>query len=108
MATAELGPAAAVCHGLVKVYRSATGETHALRGIDLELLPGVVTVVAGPSGSGKSSLLHLLAARDRPSAGRLEVLGADLAGAPPGSCASCGEAGSASSPSGPRERCSRT
>ena len=82
MATAETrAPAAAVCHGLVKVYRSATGETHALRGIDLELLRGVVTVVAGPSGSGKSSLLHLLAARDRPSAGRLEVLGSDLADA---------------------------
>ena len=73
--------AAVVCHGLVKVYRSATGETHALRGIDLSLLRGVVTVVAGPSGSGKSSLLHLLAARDRPSAGRLDVLGSDLADA---------------------------
>ena len=82
MATAEPVPPSVVCHGLVKVYRSATGETHALRGIDLALLPGVVTVVAGPSGSGKSSLLHLLAARDRPSAGHLEVLGADLAGAP--------------------------
>jgi ABC-type lipoprotein export system ATPase subunit len=76
------GEAAAVCHGLVKVYRSATGETHALRGIDLALLRGVVTVVAGPSGSGKSSLLHLLAARDRPSAGQLDVLGSDLADAP--------------------------
>lgn len=83
MATAEPRPpaVAAVCHGLVKVYRSATGETHALRGIDLQLLPGVVTVVAGPSGSGKSSLLHLLAARDRPSAGQLEVLGSDLTSA---------------------------
>jgi putative ABC transport system ATP-binding protein len=39
-------------------------------------------VVAGPSGSGKSSLLHLLAARDRPSAGQLDVLGSDLADAP--------------------------
>ena len=83
MATAEIagvGAAAAVtCSGLVKVYRSATGETHALRGLDLLLHPGVLTVVAGPSGSGKSSLLHLLAARDRPSAGDLDVLGTDLA-----------------------------
>jgi len=85
VATAEVQepPEAVVCHGLVKVYRSATGETHALRGIDLSLLRGVVTVVAGPSGSGKSSLLHLLAARDRPSAGRLDVLGSDLADASP-------------------------
>jgi putative ABC transport system ATP-binding protein len=76
------GRPAVTCHGLVKVYRSATGETHALRGLDLLLHPGVLTVVAGPSGSGKSSLLHLVAARDRPSAGDLDVLGTDLATAP--------------------------
>ena len=66
------------CEDLVKVFRSATGETHALRGIGLDLRPGVLTVVAGPSGSGKSSLLTMLGARDRPSAGRLRVLGADV------------------------------
>src|SRR5215213_8350626 len=71
------------CHGLVKLYRSATGETYALRGLDLVLRRGVLTVVAGPSGSGKSSLLHLVAARDRPSAGELDVLGTDLATAAP-------------------------
>jgi ABC-type lipoprotein export system ATPase subunit len=69
------------CEDLVKVFRSATGETHALRGIGLELEPGALTVVAGPSGSGKSSLLTLLGARDRPSAGRLTVLGSDVGGA---------------------------
>ena len=71
--------AAVSCAGLVKLYRSATGETYALRGLDLTLHPGVLTVVAGPSGSGKSSLLHLVAARDRPSAGELDVLGTDVA-----------------------------
>lgn len=69
-----------VCEGLVKVYRSGTGETHALRGVDITFRAGTVTAVAGPSGSGKSSLLRLLAARDRPSAGRLELLGQDVAG----------------------------
>ncbi|WP_343907623.1 ABC transporter ATP-binding protein [Nocardioides aquiterrae] len=69
------------CEDLVKVFRSATGETHALRGLGLELEPGALTVVAGPSGSGKSSLLTLLGARDRPSAGRLTVLGSDVGGA---------------------------
>lgn len=66
------------CEDLVKVFRSATGETHALRGIGLALEPGHLTVVAGPSGSGKSSLLTLLGVRDRPSAGRLTVLGSDV------------------------------
>ena len=78
----EMTAAAAVtCEDLVKVFRSATGETHALRGIGLEVLPGVLTVVAGPSGSGKSSLLTLLGARDRPSAGQLTVLGSDIGAA---------------------------
>lgn len=82
MATDELvGEAVVTCEDLVKVFRSATGETHALRGIGLEVLPGVLTVVAGPSGSGKSSLLTLLGARDRPSAGQLTVLGSDVAAA---------------------------
>lgn len=70
--------AVVTCEDLVKVFRSATGETHALRGIGLDVLPGVLTVVAGPSGSGKSSLLTLLGARDRPSAGQLTVLGSDV------------------------------
>lgn len=71
---------AAHCEDLVKVFWSATGETHALRGIGLEVRPGSLTVIAGPSGSGKSSLLTLLAARDRPSAGTLSVLGCEVAG----------------------------
>jgi putative ABC transport system ATP-binding protein len=69
------------CEDLVKVFRSATGETHALRGIGLEVHPGALTVVAGPSGSGKSSLLTMLGARDRPSAGTLTVLGRDVGAA---------------------------
>ena len=73
--------AVVTCEDLVKVFRSATGETHALRGIGLEVLPGALTVVAGPSGSGKSSLLTLLGARDRPSAGQLTILGSDIGAA---------------------------
>lgn len=76
MSTPEL---AVECEDLVQVFTSATGETHALRGIGLEVSKGDVTVVTGPSGSGKSSLLTLLGARDRPSAGRLLLLGHDVA-----------------------------
>ena len=45
---------------LVKIYRSDSVETPALRGVDLEIRRGEFTAVAGPSGSGKSTLLHLL------------------------------------------------
>jgi putative ABC transport system ATP-binding protein len=69
---------AASCSGLVKTYSTATGRVHALKGIDAEFSAGAVTAVMGPSGSGKSSLLRLLAALDLPSAGRVLVGGRDL------------------------------
>lgn len=68
------GPVAA-CEGLVRIYPTATGETHALRGVDAEFEPHAVTALTGPSGSGKSTLLSLLALRDRPSGGEVSVLG---------------------------------
>lgn len=53
---------------------------HALRGVDAVLPAGIVTAIAGPSGSGKSSLLRVLAALDRPTAGQVTVAGVALAG----------------------------
>jgi putative ABC transport system ATP-binding protein len=64
---------AARCHGIEKIYRRATGETHALRGVDAEFPAGHLTAVMGPSGSGKSSLLRILSALDRPTRGTVEV-----------------------------------
>ncbi len=65
----------AACTRLVKIYSSATGETHALRGVEAGFREGRVTAVVGPSGSGKSSLLSLLALRERPSGGEVWLLG---------------------------------
>ena len=66
---------AATVSGLVKIYPTATGETHALRGVDAEFHEHTVTALTGPSGSGKSTLLALLALRDRPSGGDVTILG---------------------------------
>jgi putative ABC transport system ATP-binding protein len=66
------GPAAR-CARLVRIYRSATGETHALRGIDAGFPRHAITAVTGPSGSGKSSLLSVLALRERQSGGELWI-----------------------------------
>jgi putative ABC transport system ATP-binding protein len=64
---------AAECQDLVKVYRTAASSVHALRGVTARFPRGVMTAVAGPSGSGKSSLMRLLAGLDRPDSGRLFV-----------------------------------
>lgn len=61
--------------GVVRIYPSSTGPVHALRDVDVAFYPGRLNVVAGPSGSGKSSLLRILGAVDRPSAGTVEVAG---------------------------------
>lgn len=68
------GPAVA-CVDLVKTYRGATGEVRALRGVSFEFPGRQLIAVAGPSGSGKSSLLRLLAGLDRPTSGSVTVAG---------------------------------
>jgi len=50
------------------------GQT-ALRGIDLDVLPGELTVLAGPNGAGKSTLLEVLAGTRPPTAGTRVVTG---------------------------------
>ena len=80
MTTASARGPALRCSGLVRIYRSATGETHALRGVDAEFAPGQLVGVLGPSGCGKSSLLAVLALREKADGGDLQVLGTSTAG----------------------------
>jgi len=70
---------AAVCRDVHKVYVVADEEVEALREVDKEFPPGRVTTVVGPSGSGKSSLLRILACVDRPTAGSVRVGGQEVA-----------------------------
>ena len=66
-------------HDVSKVYGGGATQVTAVDGVDLEVRNGEFLVVAGPSGSGKTTLLQLLGALDRPSSGRVEFEGTDLA-----------------------------
>jgi putative ABC transport system ATP-binding protein len=63
----------AACNDVTKVYRVAGADVVALDGVDKEFPAGKVTTVVGPSGSGKSSLLRILALVDRPSTGSVRI-----------------------------------
>ena len=57
-----------------RVFGKGAAEVHALVDVDVQVMPGALTVVRGPSGSGKTTLLNILGGLDRPTSGRV-VLG---------------------------------
>ncbi len=65
-----------------QVYRSRKdrqgNEVVILHGIDLSLQRGRMTVIIGPSGGGKSTLIRLLNRLDEPTSGRIRLAGRDL------------------------------
>lgn len=64
-------------------YRYPGAARDAAADVDLEALPGTVTVLAGANGAGKSTVLGLCSGRLAPSRGTAEVDGKALAGLAP-------------------------
>jgi putative ABC transport system ATP-binding protein len=64
---------------VTKVYRKGRHTVHALRGVDLVIEDGDWLAIQGPTGHGKSTLLQILGALDRPTSGTVEFRGQDLA-----------------------------
>ena len=65
--------------GLFKFHEQGSEKVPILRDVSVEVGRGEFVCVMGPSGSGKSSLLHLLSGLDEPSAGHVELGGENLA-----------------------------
>lgn len=62
-----------------KIYRMGEVEILAAAGIDFEIQKGEFTVVVGPSGAGKTTVLNILGGMDTASEGRVLVDGKDIA-----------------------------
>jgi len=54
-----------------RVFETGAERLEILRGVDLEVRRGELLAILGPSGTGKSTLLHVLGALDRPTRGRV-------------------------------------
>lgn len=67
------------CRDLTKVFVQGEVELHVLRGVDFDVHPGERVAIVGASGVGKSTLLHILGGLDQPTAGTVEVSGANIA-----------------------------
>jgi putative ABC transport system ATP-binding protein len=66
------------CRDLTKVYKMGDQEVRALNGVSLDIHEGEFVAIMGPSGSGKSSLMNLIGALDRPTTGEMWINGKAL------------------------------
>jgi len=60
---------------LKKIYSSGFEEIVALKEVDIEITKGEFVTIMGPSGAGKTTFLNLVGCLDKPTSGRLDILG---------------------------------
>lgn len=64
--------------GIIRDFQSGRETIHVLKGINLGINPGQLTILRGRSGSGKTTLINLLGALDMPTAGNIFFDGKDI------------------------------
>jgi putative ABC transport system ATP-binding protein len=65
-------------HDLVKRYPLRAGSVEALRGVSLSVAKGEFLAIMGTSGSGKTTMLHILGGLDRPTSGEVIIDGINI------------------------------
>ena len=65
--------------GVSRCFKTSGGDFWALKGIDIDVPEGALTILKGRSGSGKTTLLNILGALDKPTRGKVFFDGKDIA-----------------------------
>jgi lipoprotein-releasing system ATP-binding protein len=66
--------------GIRRRFVQGAAELEILKGVDLDLPPGRLAALVGPSGTGKSTLLHIAGLLERPTAGEVLIDGRPCSG----------------------------
>lgn len=74
----NLGGFALSLRGVTKVFGRGAAAVRAVNGVDLDVEPGTLQLLMGPSGGGKTTLLMIAGGLMRPTAGRVVIGGQDL------------------------------
>ncbi len=67
------------CEQLCRIYQEGSNSLEVLSDVNLSVMPGESVAITGASGSGKTTLLNLLGGIDKPSRGKVSILGQDIA-----------------------------
>ena len=67
----------------IRGLKKSFGGIQAVRGIDLDVMPGSIVGIIGPNGSGKTTFFNLITGLTRPEGGKVLLAGEDVTGLPP-------------------------